>query len=357
MSTHSPSRRLIIKVGISTPVVMTAGCLSQDGSGSSAAANRTMASGQEPTQFRTPRQIAPLFLTDAEFKTLEAVVESIVPADDNPGARDAQCARGVQLLLSAFSFSPAMIFAGGPFSNRGGHSSNDFEKFIELDPYEELAWRIKIEGSKGMPARSFNGAVAGWQTIYRNGLAALNASAAQVPAGGRFEQLPAPLQQLILQDSRDSAVTDMLNIATPQVLELMYGAPEYGGNAALVGWKFTDYEGDVQPRGYTRQQVVEPDNPGVLDMLGLSRRRSADQATTQTGRSTAVSAQTESPPQSALLPVPTLEETLRGQNAFRQLIAMTSDEFGLAMMIDSQSNQQRIRQFVQSKLPNKSGVR
>ena len=37
--------------------------------------------------------------------------------------------------------------------------------------------------------------------------------------------------------------------------EGMYGAPEYGGNQGLVGWRYIGYEGDVQPRGYTDEEV------------------------------------------------------------------------------------------------------
>ena len=38
----------------------------------------------------------------------------------------------------------------------------------------------------------------------------------------------------------------------------MYGAPEYGGNRDLVGWRYIDFEGDVQPRGYTDEEVSSP---------------------------------------------------------------------------------------------------
>ena len=38
----------------------------------------------------------------------------------------------------------------------------------------------------------------------------------------------------------------------------MYGAPEYGGNREGVGWQAIDFEGDVQPRGWTDAEVSEP---------------------------------------------------------------------------------------------------
>jgi hypothetical protein len=56
-------------------------------------------------------------------------------------------------------------------------------------------------------------------------------------------------------------------VAFPHTLQFMYGAPEYGGNRDLVGWEFTNYDGDVQPRGYSREEVEQPDDPGPLAAL------------------------------------------------------------------------------------------
>jgi len=38
----------------------------------------------------------------------------------------------------------------------------------------------------------------------------------------------------------------------------MYAAPEYGGNRGLAGWQAVGFEGDVQPRGYTDDEVSQP---------------------------------------------------------------------------------------------------
>jgi hypothetical protein len=34
-----------------------------------------------------------------------------------------------------------------------------------------------------------------------------------------------------------------------------YGAPEYGGNRDLMGWRAIAFDGDSQPRGYTDDEV------------------------------------------------------------------------------------------------------
>lgn len=289
---------------------------------------------------RLPEQVAPLFLTDAEMVTLNALVDQLIPTDLSPGGSQAGCADAIQYLLSAFSFDPPMIFAGGPFSNRAGSSVNHFDKFIELDRYEALAWRLRIEGSQNLPERSFNGPVKGWQSIYRDGLAALN-SASSLP-GIAFANLPTPLKQLAMSAPGNEAIAELINVAFPHTLEAMYGAPEYGGNRNLVGWGFTEFDGDVQPRGYTCEQVTNPDNPSLLERLSLYRGENQGEAPD--------SARTI---QAALLPIPSPLEAKQIIDVLTQLTAMHSDELSLAMLIDGQSSLERIKDSVRSKLPKK----
>jgi hypothetical protein len=208
----------------------------------------------------------PAFLTAEELETLRAVVARFVPGppeDPDPGALEAGCAEAIDGLLGAFEFDPPRIYAGGPFSDRGGSEVNHFESFVPLDAYETKAWRLRIEGSQGREELEFNGPVPGYQTIYRQGLAALDDAAGDA----RFADLPAPAQEAILRDGGDEAVADLVDVAFPHTLEAMYGAPEYGGNRDLVGWEFTNYDGDVQPRGWTREEVEQPDDPGTPELL------------------------------------------------------------------------------------------
>lgn len=205
------------------------------------------------------------FLRPGEMRTLEAVVDRVVPGvpeDTVPGAVAAGCHEAIDALLAAFTVSPPRIYAGGPFSDRGGSRTNHFERFLRLDRYEAKAWRLRIEGSRGRRSLERNGPVLGYQRVYREGLAALEAS---VPAG--FSTLPGPARDLALQRSDDPRVRAMLDLVVPHTLEFLYGAPEYGGNRDLVGWRTTDYEGDTQPRGYTREQVLHPESSGPLDVV------------------------------------------------------------------------------------------
>lgn len=194
------------------------------------------------------------FLSDAELTTLRAAVDAFVPADADPGALAAGCAEGIDALLGAFRTKPPRIYAGGPFSDRAGADTNDFARFTPLDPYEAKAWRLRIEGSRGRRKLEFNGPVKGLQQTYREGLAALRA--------GGFDTAPAPAREAMLRGD-DPAVRAFVDVAFPHTLQLIYGAPEYGGNRDLVGWSYTNYDGDVQPRGWTAAEVAEA-VPGLL---------------------------------------------------------------------------------------------
>lgn len=211
------------------------------------------------------------FLTAAELDTLRAVTDRLLPGppeDPDPGAVQARCAEAIDLLLAAFTFSPPLIHAGGPFSDRAGAARNDFKNFIPLDAHAELGWRIRIEGSLGRKEREFAGPVLGLQEEYRAGLAHLNTRAASLGAAG-FAALATPLQIVILSDQTDGEVQSFVGTALSNTLDAMYGPPEYGGNYGLAGWQGARWQGDTQPRGFTPAQVS---GPGAAVMAPTSRR-------------------------------------------------------------------------------------
>lgn len=211
----------------------------------------------------TPEVVVPVappaepFFTASEMRNLRAVVDRLVPPDDGAiGGAEVGCADAIEALLSAFNVNPPRIYAGGPFSDRAGSPVNHFAQFVPLDDYEALAWRIRIEGSAGRPQYEMNGPVVGLQQIYREGLAAL---------GEGFADQPSIAQDLALRGN-DPAVQAMVNIAFPHCVQFMYGAPEYGGNRNLAGWKFCQFDGDVQPRGYTAQEIEEGPTGGIINL-------------------------------------------------------------------------------------------
>jgi hypothetical protein len=196
------------------------------------------------------------FLRARELRTLRAVTARLIPGppeDPDPGALEARCAEAIDLLLGAFEVHPPLIHAGGPFSGRAGGRRDDFAHFVALDRHAALGWRIRLEGSRGMKEREFAGPVRGLQQIYREGLAHLDAR-----AGGDFAALPAPAQDALLLDATDPQVQELVDTALGHTLEAMYGPPEYGGNHGLVGWSYTRWPGDRQPRGFSNREVSEP---------------------------------------------------------------------------------------------------
>ena len=185
--------------------------------------------------------VVPIFLDDGEYRALDAVCNRLIPPlDDHPGASALGAPAYIDALLGAFTFDPPRIWAGGPFSGRAGGDAQ-FERFLPLSRVEELAWRTRIEGSRGIDEREFNGPVVGWQQQYGVGLAALGADF--VDQDGEE------------QDRRLDADPAFKRIVYKHACEGCYGAPEYGGNHDLAGWRAIRFEGDVQPRGFTDEEV------------------------------------------------------------------------------------------------------
>ncbi len=202
------------------------------------------------------------FLSAAELDALRAVTARLLPGppqDPGPGALEVHAAEAIDLLLGAFEMRPALIHAGGPFSGRAGGSGDDFAHFVALDPQAELGWRIRLEGSRGMPEREFAGPVVGLQEIYRRGLARLE-ELAHARIGHDFARAGTAVQDELLS-SHDHVVSRFATAAVANCLEALCGPPEYGGNHGLAGWRGLQWRGDTAPDGFTAAQVSEPDPP------------------------------------------------------------------------------------------------
>ncbi len=186
----------------------------------------------------------PVWLSEQQYATLRAACAQMMPSDQGaPGADEAGVADYIDCYLGAFTFDPPRIWAGGPTSGRHGGVAG-FARFHRLAPLDELAWRMRLEGSSGLPEREFNGPVVGLQQRYREGLAALGDDFTAVDGSEQRRRLRA-----------DEAFCELL---WGHCCEGMYGPPEYGGNRDGVGWASIGYEGDVQPRGYSDAEVSGP---------------------------------------------------------------------------------------------------
>jgi hypothetical protein len=103
--------------------------------------------------------------------------------------------------------------------------------------------------------------LAGWRRQYARGIAALDAL-----AGGDFTKAAPEHQDAILARHEASTFTSLLFEHT---IEGLYAVPEYGGNRGLAGWKDISYPGDVQPRGYTADEVERSEGRDMVDDSGI----------------------------------------------------------------------------------------
>src|SRR2546428_2404979 len=72
------------------------------------------------------------------------------PQDDpsetgHPGAREANVVRYVDTMLAAFTFRPARIHAGGPYSDRAGAAEDDMKRFVPLSRMRKLGWEKRVK--------------------------------------------------------------------------------------------------------------------------------------------------------------------------------------------------------------------
>jgi hypothetical protein len=214
------------------------------------------------------------FLTTQQQQALAALADYVFPPDDQPGGSALGVVSYVETLLTALDGDTAMIFAGGPYSGREPFSSPDgaigsyyppdsFTKFVALDRYRQAAWKLRLYGSAAIPGGGINDAVIGVTAGLRNQVpqaldAAIAAISVPLNTSTPAAQVAAAWNDLPNSDK---------NLVTELVIEGCFSSPEYGGNAKLQGFAICNFEGDVQPRGYSLYDAATgsynqiPDHP------------------------------------------------------------------------------------------------
>jgi hypothetical protein len=210
------------------------------------------------------------FFDNDQYEAIEALTGLIIPEDEDPGAISARVVDYIDFLLGAFKVDPPRIYAAGPFSGRHG-GENGFSVYLPLSRVKEISWRVRIEGSmKAVPdweRLTGRDHIKGLQDIYKDGIEDMN-NLSQSFYQADFKDLTPGEQEYVWRNLE----AEFRDVAFEHTVEGMYGAPEYGGNAGLVGWKYIHYEGDRQPIGYTRRQMEEPDEQyasSSLDAKGI----------------------------------------------------------------------------------------
>jgi Gluconate 2-dehydrogenase subunit 3 len=196
------------------------------------------------------------FFTGHQAAVVEAATARIAPgpADDpaeagHPGAREADVTGYIDSMLAALGTldGPApLVFAGGPWSNRHTSGPDLMARFAALEPVARIAWRRRLQG---------------WQQEYRKGIANLDEL-----AGGDFTKASQARQDEVLARP---AASSFMSLLFEHTIEGLYSAPEYGGNRDLAGWKDISFPGDIQPRGYTPEEVSQSDGHDPVQATGV----------------------------------------------------------------------------------------
>jgi gluconate 2-dehydrogenase gamma chain len=165
------------------------------------------------------------YLTAEEAATLDAIVERLIPADENgPSGKDAGCTVFIDRQLA------------GPW---GG-----YEWYYMRPPFAEKPLPFQGIQSPMVP-----------RDQYRNGIAALNAHVAQQFGGKRFEQLEATQRDTLLVSLEKGEIAFanfqaplfdakmFFDIVLQNTMEGYFADPVYGGNRDMAGWKMIGFPG------------------------------------------------------------------------------------------------------------------
>jgi Gluconate 2-dehydrogenase subunit 3 len=200
---------------------------------------------------REPQPATLRFFTAHQAAVVEAATARIAPGphDDpaeagHPGAREAGVTGYIDTMLAALQ--DGKVFAGGPWSNRHTSGPDLMARFVPLDPVAKIAWRKRLTA---------------WQAQYTQGLRDLDKL-----AGGDLTTASQKSQDKILAAPSVSEFTSLLFGHT---IEGLYASPEYGGNRGLAGWKEIGFPGDIQPRGYTADEVERSDGHDPVGTTGI----------------------------------------------------------------------------------------
>lgn len=169
-----------------------------------------------------PRPVLPgswLFFTPAEARTVEAIVDRIIPPDpDGPGAKDAGCAVFIDRQLAGPFGRAQGLYAGGPFvagTKQQGPQSR-------LDPATQ--YRGALRGIADHCAQRFGG----------RGFDELSAED-QDAVVGAIEAGTLPMEDIVTKD--------FWTMLLKNTRQGFFADPVYGGNRDMAAWKWIGFPG------------------------------------------------------------------------------------------------------------------
>jgi len=179
-------------------------------------------------------------LSVTEQSLLEKIVETIIPTDADPGAKEAGVIYFIDRALAGDYGQSANMFMDGPFVPPGQTGPIT----VGTQTYSAGSPKVRVGAGTNyqypLNLREF----------WRVGLIALQAYANSA-YGGNFETLSSANQLQLLQDLWDNKPTSFSNILPSDfAYELVFMTwagflmdPIYGGNQNMVGWTYTGFNG------------------------------------------------------------------------------------------------------------------
>lgn len=182
-----------------------------------------------------PDSKEPLFFTQHEWNTVEAIAARIIPTDHDPGAKEARAVVFLDRYLSGINY----IFA-----------SADGSGFLEIDGKHAHSWRARISDL---------------QKVYHEGLQLVDEVSIH-NYSKKFISLDDNLQDAILVEVSGQPKPGAVNLGTTEaattffqfvsddglpfwpaiclhVKQGFYADPVYGGNKNHMGWKVIGFDG------------------------------------------------------------------------------------------------------------------
>jgi gluconate 2-dehydrogenase gamma chain len=256
--------------------------------GLAAAASAAMASGIEIPVFGTQNSSIKNQLTDVQKRVktlvgfvslsiteqslLEKIVETIIPTDADPGAKEAGVIYFIDRQLAGDYGQSANMFMDGPFvpPAQAGPITVGTQTYSAGSPKVRVGAGTNYQYPLNL------------REFWRVGLVALQAYANSAYSGN-FETLSSANQLKLLQDLWGNKPTSFSNIRPSDfAYELVFMTwagflmdPIYGGNQNMVGWKFTGFNGvnfgNFYGEGLDQKNLMVATTPTRLQPASLAQ--------------------------------------------------------------------------------------
>lgn len=182
------------------------------------------------------------FFNAHQRATAEAAMARIIPTDDTPGAREADCIDFVDRYLSGINY----VFAkpdGSGFEKLEGPSAKAWMQRIEImrakyvEGLHDLDARAKSKFSEDFASLNDAQQDEILRAVERGGMGEATTLCPNDPLAGPVSAEPA------LQQTSTEVDLDFMPLLIVHTRQGFYADPIYGGNRDQIGWKFIGFPG------------------------------------------------------------------------------------------------------------------